>query len=92
VKAGIPITSYHAAEIDKHAIKVSQTRHPDIVHLGWGRYPRQRRRARANCDWGYRPVYFCHRQQLGLHQTALSTPDALEHVADLWLFVPQHPQ
>ena len=34
VKAGIPITSYHAAEIDKHAIKVSETRHPDIVHLG----------------------------------------------------------
>ena len=33
-RAGIPITSYKASEIDKHAIKVSQKNHPDIVHLG----------------------------------------------------------
>lgn len=33
-KAGIPITSYHAYEIDKYAIQVSKKNHPDIVHCG----------------------------------------------------------
>ena len=33
-RAGIPVTEYHAFEIDKHAIKVSKTNYPDIVHHG----------------------------------------------------------
>ena len=33
-KAGIPITSYSASEIDPYAVKVSQKNHPDIKHLG----------------------------------------------------------
>jgi DNA-cytosine methyltransferase len=30
----IPVKKYQACEIDKYAIKVSQTNHPDIEHLG----------------------------------------------------------
>jgi DNA (cytosine-5)-methyltransferase 3A len=33
-RAGIPVASYHACEIDKHAIAISQKNYPDIVHLG----------------------------------------------------------
>jgi len=33
-RAGIPVTSYHAFEIDKYAIKVATTNHPDIIELG----------------------------------------------------------
>ena len=33
-RAGIPVSSYHAAEIDKYAIKVSMKNYPDILHLG----------------------------------------------------------
>jgi DNA-cytosine methyltransferase len=33
-RAGIPVTNYYAAEIDKHAMKVSGLRWPDIVQLG----------------------------------------------------------
>lgn len=33
-RAGMPVTNYFASEIDKHAIKVSCTKWPDIVHLG----------------------------------------------------------
>jgi len=33
-RAGVPVKTYFACEIDKHAIKVSQTQYPDIVHLG----------------------------------------------------------
>ena len=33
-KAGIPITSYTAYEIDKHAVAVAKKNHPDIIHYG----------------------------------------------------------
>ena len=33
-KAGIPVSCYHATEIDKYAIKVSMKNYPDILHLG----------------------------------------------------------
>ena len=33
-KAGIAVKEYHASEIDKHAIKVSQTNFPTMKHLG----------------------------------------------------------
>jgi len=33
-RAGIPVTKYYAAEIDKYAIKVAQANYPDIVQLG----------------------------------------------------------
>ena len=33
-RAGIPVKTYFASEIDKNAIKVSQARYPDIVRLG----------------------------------------------------------
>ena len=33
-RAGIPVTNYYAAEIDKHATKVAKLRWPDIVHIG----------------------------------------------------------
>lgn len=33
-RAGITVDAYYAAEIDKHAVKVSQANWPDIVHLG----------------------------------------------------------
>lgn len=33
-RAGIPITSYYASEIDKHAITCSSTNNPDIIHIG----------------------------------------------------------
>ena len=33
-KAGIPITSYTAYEIDKHAVAISKKNHPDIIHYG----------------------------------------------------------
>ncbi len=33
-RAGIPVESYYACEIEPNAIKVSQARHPDIVQLG----------------------------------------------------------
>lgn len=32
-RAGIPIDAYYASEIDKHAIKVATTNHPDIVEI-----------------------------------------------------------
>ncbi len=33
-RAGIPVTRYYAAEIDKYAAKVAKTNYPDIVHIG----------------------------------------------------------
>jgi len=33
-RAGVPVKSYRACEIDRTAIKISQTHYPDIVHLG----------------------------------------------------------
>lgn len=33
-RAGIPVASYHACEIDPHAIAISKKNHPDIVHIG----------------------------------------------------------
>lgn len=33
-RAGIPVTSYTAAEIDRYAIKVARANYPDTVHLG----------------------------------------------------------
>ncbi len=33
-RAGIPVASYYASEIDKYAIKVSQANYPDQVQLG----------------------------------------------------------
>jgi len=33
-RAGISVKQYFASEIDKHAIKVTQSRHPDTIQLG----------------------------------------------------------
>lgn len=33
-RAGIPVGKYYASEIDKHCIKVAQSNHADIIHLG----------------------------------------------------------
>jgi DNA (cytosine-5)-methyltransferase 3A len=33
-RAGIPVTSYYAAEIDEFAIKVAKTNYPDTIHVG----------------------------------------------------------
>jgi site-specific DNA-cytosine methylase len=33
-RAGIPVEAYYAAEIDQHAIRVSQANWPDIIHIG----------------------------------------------------------
>lgn len=33
-RAGIPVTEYHAFEIDKHAIQVAKANHPEIIHHG----------------------------------------------------------
>jgi site-specific DNA-cytosine methylase len=33
-RADIPVKTYYACEIDKHAIKISETNYPDIVRLG----------------------------------------------------------
>jgi DNA (cytosine-5)-methyltransferase 3A len=33
-RAGLPVKTYWACEIDKHAIKVSAKNYPDILHLG----------------------------------------------------------
>jgi DNA (cytosine-5)-methyltransferase 3A len=33
-KSGIPVKEYYASEIDKYAIKVSETNYPDILRLG----------------------------------------------------------
>lgn len=33
-RAGIPVTSYYASEIDKYAMKVAKRNWPDIVHIG----------------------------------------------------------
>lgn len=33
-RAGIPVEAYHASEIEKNAIKVSQRAYPDIVQIG----------------------------------------------------------
>ncbi len=33
-RAGIPVEEYHAFEIDKYAVQVSQKNYPDIVHHG----------------------------------------------------------
>lgn len=33
-KAGIPISEYHACEIDKYAIQISKKNYPDIIHHG----------------------------------------------------------
>ena len=33
-RAWIPIENYYASEIDKHAIKVATTNHPDIIEIG----------------------------------------------------------
>ena len=40
-KANIPVSTYYASEIDKHAIKVAQHNHPDNVHIGDVRAVRQ---------------------------------------------------
>tara|TARA_R110000868_G_scaffold130812_6_gene340673 strand:+ start:636 stop:794 length:159 start_codon:yes stop_codon:yes gene_type:complete len=32
-RAGIPIESYHACEIDKYAIQVAKKNYPSTVHL-----------------------------------------------------------
>lgn len=40
-RAWIPVTQYIASEIDKHAIKVSQSNYPDIIRLGDVRLVRQ---------------------------------------------------
>lgn len=31
---GLPVASYKAAEVDKYAVKVASSNHPDIQHLG----------------------------------------------------------
>ena len=33
-RAGVPVANYYASEIDKYAIKVSQSNYPDIMQLG----------------------------------------------------------
>jgi len=33
-RAGIPVTEYHAFEIDKYAIQIAKKNHPDIIHHG----------------------------------------------------------
>ena len=33
-RAGIKFEKYYASEVDKHAIKVSESNYPDIIHLG----------------------------------------------------------
>ena len=33
-RAGVPVGKYYASEIDPHAIRVSQSNWPDIIHLG----------------------------------------------------------
>ena len=33
-RAGIPVNTYYASEIDKYAIQISQKNHPDIIRLG----------------------------------------------------------
>lgn len=33
-RAGIPVNTYYASEIDKHAIQISQKNYPDIIRLG----------------------------------------------------------
>ena len=33
-RAGIEVTNYYAAEIDKHAITVTQANYPDTIQLG----------------------------------------------------------
>jgi DNA (cytosine-5)-methyltransferase 3A len=33
-RAGVPVKTYYASEIDKHAIQISQKNYPDIVRLG----------------------------------------------------------
>jgi DNA (cytosine-5)-methyltransferase 3A len=33
-RAGIPVDSYYASEIDKNAIAISQKNYPDIIRLG----------------------------------------------------------
>ena len=33
-KLGIEVSKYYACEIDKYAVKVSQTNYPDMIHLG----------------------------------------------------------
>lgn len=33
-RAGIPITTYLASEVDKYAIQISKKNHPNIVHIG----------------------------------------------------------
>lgn len=33
-RAGIPVSEYHAFEIDKYAIQIAKKNHPDIIHHG----------------------------------------------------------
>lgn len=33
-RAGIPVKTYYASEIDKHAITIAKKNHPGIIHLG----------------------------------------------------------
>lgn len=33
-RAGVPVTNYYAAEIDKWAIKIAKKNYPDTIHLG----------------------------------------------------------
>lgn len=33
-RAGIPVEVYYASEIDKNAIKVTQTNYPDTIQVG----------------------------------------------------------
>ena len=34
LRAGIPVDSYYASEIDKYAIQIAQKNHPDIIQIG----------------------------------------------------------
>ena len=33
-RANLPVTSYHASEIDEYAMQVARLNHPDIIHVG----------------------------------------------------------
>lgn len=33
-RAGIPVKTYYASEVDKYAIQIAKKNHPDIIHLG----------------------------------------------------------
>lgn len=35
-RAGIPVETYYASEIDKYAIQISKKNYPDIIQIGDG--------------------------------------------------------